>query len=330
MTINFCTLFDKGFLARGVALHESLMQECPDFVLWMMCMDDLSYTMLQKLNLKNVKLLRVSEVEDERVLAVKSDRKTNEYCWMFSSVLPLYLLEKNPSMETITYIDADMYFYAPVDEIYREFGNNSIMIIPHAFSEKQKHREKTSGKYNVGMMIFRNDEYGLECLRWWKDRVIEWCYDRYEDGKLGDQLYLDDWTERFKKVFVLTHPGADVASWNTDRFTFRVKKAGEKAGAVKNDSKKIEVEGTEKINGKKFPLIFYHFHGLKIYTTTNGKIRPYPVSVYDRTVYKLYIPALQRAYNKIRALDPAWSYGTVKKLDILRVIKQNIVLWATK
>lgn len=314
---NFCTLFDKGFLGRGVALHESLMEQCPDFTLWMMCMDDLSYTMLQKLNLKNVKLLKVSEVEDERVLAVKPDRKTNEYCWMFSSVLPLYLLEKNPGMDTVTYIDADMYFYAPVDEIYREFGDNSIMIIPHAFSEKHKHREKTSGKYNVGMMIFRNDPYGLECLRWWKDRVIEWCYDRYEDGKLGDQLYLDDWTERFKKVFVLTHPGADVASWNTDRFKFKKEKDG-------------KVTGFEKATGKNFPLIFYHFHALKIYMASRGKIKPYPVSVYDRTVYRLYIPALQRAYDTIKAIDPTWSYGCVKKLDILRVIKQNMVLWVTK
>ncbi len=314
---NFCAVFDKGFLTRAVALHRSLTEQCPDFVLWMLCMDNESHSMLQKLNLDRTKLLKLSDVEDDRMLAVKPGRTTAEYCWMFSSCLPLYILEKNPSMDTVTYVDVDMYFYAPVDDIYHQFGNNSIMIIPHAFSEKHKEREKTSGKYNVGMMIFRNDECGLECLRWWKDRCIEWCYNRYEDGKFGDQLYLNDWPTRFKKVFVLTDPGVDVASWNTDRFKFDVKKGG-------------KIEGTEKISNKKFPLILYHFHGLKIYMTSGGKIRPYPVSIFDRTIYRLYVRALQKAYDRVRAIDSSWTYGCVKKLDILRVIKQYIVLRATR
>lgn len=316
MVYNFCTLFDKNFLARAVALHRSLVEQCSDFSLWMLCMDDTAYSMLEKLNLEKVKLLRLPEVEDVRLLKEKPGRTTAEYCWMFSSSLPLFLLEKK-NLDHVTYIDADMYFYDSPEEIYRQFGDNSIMLIPHGFSEKHKHREKTSGIYNVGMMIFRNDQHGLECLRWWKDRVIEWCYNRFEDGKFGDQLYLNDWPTRFKKVFVLTHQGADVAGWNTDRFRFW-------------QEKDERIMGIEKSSGKKFPLIFYHFHGLKIYMTAGGKVRPHPVTVFDRMVYKKYLEALNWAYGRIRTIDPDWSFGCVKKLDILRLIKQYIVLWVTK
>ncbi|MDE2041025.1 MAG: glycosyl transferase [Patescibacteria group bacterium] len=299
MTRHFCTLFDKGFLTRGMALHESLVKWSPDFVLWMMCNDSESYEMLTKLALPNVKLLKMSDVEadDPRVLAVKPSRKMNEYCWMFSSVLPLYILEHNPELDMITYLDADLYYYASPDPIYQEFGANSILIIPHGFSEKNKDKAKTSGIYNVGMMIFRNDQNGLECLRWWKDRVIEWCFETYENGKLGDQMYLNDWPTRFKSVHVLKNIGANVASWNIDRY------------------KSLHP-----------PLIFFHFHGLLIYAGWYGKACFYPATIFDRQAYRVYLQAIRRAYAKVQTIDPSWKYGFVKPLDIFRLLKQYIGL----
>lgn len=296
-TLNFCTLFDKNFLTRGIALHVSLTRHCPSFTLWVLCMDDESHAMMAKLALPNVRLLKISEVEDSRMTAVKPGRTAVEYCWMFSSALPLYLLEKDPTLDTIAYIDADIYFYAPPDEIYRELASGSILIIPHSYSPGEKHREKTSGIYNVGMMIFRNDANALAALRWWKDRVIEWCYARYEDGRFGDQLYLNDWPTRFPGVHVLENRGANVASWNIEAY-----------------------------DRARFPLIFYHFHGLKIYMSKTGKIKPYPVTVRDRSIYDPYIAAIQRAYDEVRELDPTWEFGCAKPLDILRLIKQHIGL----
>jgi len=311
MTYNFCTLFDKNFLARGLCLHNSLLEQCSDFTLWMLCMDNESCAMLEKLKLEKVKILKVSDVEDERMREVKPTRTPVEYCWMFSSQLPLYLLEKT-GVDMIAYLDADMYFYAPLETIYEQFGDNSIMIIPHGFSEKNKHREKTSGIYNVGMIVFKNDANALECLIWWKDRCIEWCFATYEDGKLGDQLYLNDWPTRFKKVFVLTDPGADVASWNIDRFTFHIEKD--------------KIIGTEKNSGKKFPLIFYHFHGLKIYADSNNDIYLYPITVYERNIYARYLKALRKAYADVRMIHPGWSYGCVKKPRPFQLIKQRVAL----
>ncbi len=312
MTKHYCTLFDKNFLARGLALYESMNNQVGDYVLWMLCMDDGSYETLKKLNLPRIKPLRVSEVEDDKFLAVKATRTPVEYCWMFSSALPLYILKNNPEIDSVTYLDADMYFYDSPEKIFEEFGDNSIMVIPHRYPEEKKHMEKTSGIYNVGMMTFKNDECALECLNWWKDRVTEWCFNRYEDGKLGDQLYLNDWTTRFKKVFVLENHGANVASWNIDHYKF-----------AKEDGKFV---GYLKKTGQKFPLIFYHFHALKLYTGLGGKIRAYPITIYERNIYKDYLRAIQRVYNLLRKEDPAWNYGTVKKLDPFRVLKQNITI----
>ena len=315
MGYNFCTLFDKNYLTRGLALYESLLKFFPDFKIWMLCMDSESYEMLKKLNLDKIIPLKLEDIEDEKLLSVKNTRTTSEYCWMMSSSLPLYILEKI-GVDMITYLDADLYFFQPLTAIYDEFANNSIMIIPHWFPEENRHQEKTSGIYNVGMMIFRNDENGLKCLRWWKEKVIEWCFNRYEEGKYGDQLYLNDWPNRFDGVYILKNHGANVASWNIKNYSF-FKRQG-----------KLQLKVIS--SGKEFPLIFYHYHGLKFFLNFFKKIKPYPITVLQKEIYKKYIEGLQDAYEKIWGFNPNWSYGFSPKISIMRMIKQILVKFFEK
>ena len=310
MNYNFCTLFDKNYLTRGLALYDSLLKFCPDFKIWMLCMDSESYEMLKKLNLDKIIPLKLEEIEDEELLSVKNTRTPIEYCWMMSSSLPLYILEKI-GVDMITYLDADLYFFQPLTAIYDEFANNSIMIIPHWFPEKNKSQEKIGGIYNVGMLIFRNDKNGLECLKWWKEKCIEWCYARYEDGKLGDQMYLDVCPEKFKGVCILQNRGANVASWNIEGYSF-FKKQGELWLKVIN-------------SGKEFPLIFYHYHGLKFFLNFFKKIKPYPITVLQKEIYKKYIEGLQDAYEKIWEFNPNWNYGFVPKISIIKRLKQILI-----
>jgi len=310
MHYNFCTLFDKNYLTRGLALYDSLLKFCPDFKIWMLCMDSESYEMLKKLNLDKIIPLKLEEIEDEELLSVKNTRTPIEYCWMMSSSLPLYILEKI-GVDMITYLDADLYFFQPLTAIYDEFANNSIMIIPHWFPEKNKSQEKIGGIYNVGMLIFRNDKNGLECLKWWKEKCIEWCYARYEDGKLGDQMYLDVCPEKFKGVCILQNRGANVASWNIEGYSF-FKKQGELWLKVIN-------------SGKEFPLIFYHYHGLKFFLNFFKKIKPYPITVLQKEIYKKYIEGLQDAYEKIWEFNPNWNYGFVPKISIIKRLKQILI-----
>ena len=69
-------------------------------------------------------------------------------------------------------------------------------------------------------VTFKNTVQGLKVLNWWRDACIEWCYARHEDGKFGDQKYLDNWTTMFEGVRELKHLGGGVAPWNLQQYDF--------------------------------------------------------------------------------------------------------------
>lgn len=292
MKHNYCTLFDRNYLYKGLALYNSLLTHCPDFTIWILCMDDITFKVLSNLNLGKAVLIKHSDFENEELLKVKPERTVAEYCWTCTSSLPLYVLNMNPALEMITYLDADLFFYSAPAPIFEEMGDNSVMIIGHRFPDSLKYLEE-NGIYNVSLVAFRNDAYGLECLRWWKERCIEWCYYRLEDGKLGDQKYLDDWPTRFKGVHVLEHEGAGVALWNIMRYD--IKKVGDKTFV------------------NEVPLIFYHFHQFQLLSNKSydfGARGIYSLTPENiRLIYEPYVAAIEESVKCVKQLDPEFDYG---------------------
>ena len=52
--INLCTLSDKNYFRYGLAMHDSLLEQCEqDFTLYYLCLDDETYDTLKEMNLKN-------------------------------------------------------------------------------------------------------------------------------------------------------------------------------------------------------------------------------------------------------------------------------------
>jgi len=241
---HYCTYFDSNYLTRGLITYETLREHSSrEISLWVLCLDEKVHEFLSQAQFAGIKPIRLSDLEatDQALASVKESRSRAEYYFTCTPCLAKFVLDQNPEVSDITYIDSDLCFFDDPELIFSEIGENSIAITPHRFSDSNKYREQW-GLYNVGFNYFRRDDDGLKCLNWWRDRCLEWCYDRLEDGKFADQKYLDDWPERFKNVKVLDHPGVNLAPWNVD-------------GAHLSQSKNIFV------NGKK--LIFYHFHGLK-------------------------------------------------------------------
>jgi len=307
MTHNFCTLFDKNYLYRGLALYNSLLKHCASFKLWILCMDATTYTTLKKLKLEKARLISLAEFEDKDLLSIKDSRTSEEYCWTCTPSLVSFVIKKIPSMEIVSYLDADLYFFSSPEPIFKEIGSGSIMIIPHRFPPDKKEYEQTKGIYNVSMVSFRNDDNGLKCLNWWRKKCLEWCYHYYDNGRLGDQLYLNDWPEKFRSVHVLKNLGANLAPWNAFQY-------------------KIETKQNQIfINGYSF--IFYHFHSLKIYS--KSKFLPCSNSyriptVAKKLIYRPYLEKLKESMKIVKAVDGGFNFGFSPRPPFLQKIKHII------
>ena len=210
----FCTYFDINYVPRALAMYGSLMQHSQEFHLYMLCFDETSAKHIESLKLQHATVipLQLFESGDEKLVATKNGRTRLEYYYTCGPSLPLYIFKKYPKVDILTYLDADLFFFSDPLPLLEELIGYSIGITVHNFPQYRPAPD--TGKYNVGWLSFRRDQNGLACLEWWRDRCIEWCYERFEDGKYADQLYLDEWPKLFQGVKVLDHKGANVAAWN--------------------------------------------------------------------------------------------------------------------
>jgi len=284
----FCTYFDKNYLPRGLALYHSLREHCHESTLWVLCMDHTSFEILEKLDLPGLCPISLEEFElnDEQLLGTKQNRSTIEYYFTCTPSLPLYILNHWLDVGLITYLDADLFFFDSPLPIFDEIGNKSIAIIGHRFSPHLRDLE-SYGIYNVGWLSFRRDSNAFDCLKWWRQQCIAWCYDREENGQFADQKYLDDWPNRFSEVVVLKHKGANLAPWNIGNYKMR----SLHLNAVMVDEQ---------------PLIFFHFHGLKkisdwFYNPSWGEYDINPSKVLRKKIYAPYLQSLSDANRQILA-----------------------------
>ena len=147
---HFCTYFDKNYLVRGLALYRSLQRHCDRFSLFVLCLDDETFSLLSKLNLNFLRLISLRELEsnEKDLLPAKINRSDVEYFFTLSPVLPRYLLRRFSDIDVITYLDADLFFFASPDPIYDEFSQASVLVIEHRFMSGG-----TAATFNFARMV---------------------------------------------------------------------------------------------------------------------------------------------------------------------------------
>ena len=308
----FCTLFDAGYLFKGVSMLRSLKRHCPQAHIFVLCMDEATQTLLEQLALPDIVLLPLSTVEDEALLTAKRNRGVAEYCWTLSPALPSYVLQIAPEVDFITYLDADLLFYSSPEPLFAEIGPASIAIIEHRFTPRLKPRE-VNGRFCVEWVSFRRDEEGMACLSRWREQCLEWCYYRLEEGKMGDQKYLEEWPDRYRSCHIIQHLGAGLAPWNYPQYRIETSR----------DSETL-VDGS--------PLIFYHFHQFQI--LSNGQFdrlssfytqeRPEP-----EAVYAPYEEDLRFTMAEVKAIAPDFVAGVKSPSEVRgrRWIQQLVPMW---
>jgi len=275
MRRHYVTHFDKNYLVTGLGLYNSMKRWCNNYLLWIVCLDDETYDVLSKLKLESTQLISLKNIEDEELLKVKKSRTLTEYYWTLTPYVIQNVFKQSLEIDQVTYLDADLFFLDNPDPIFAEFelSKASILITEHAYSPEYDQSRK-SGKYCVQFIVV-NRISSDTVIQEWKEKCLEWCFNRFEQGKFGDQYYLNDWPKKYKNtVHVLTHKEWALAPWNANRFTFS-------------------------------EAIFYHFHQFKLvhsrFATLGSYNLPFPLI---ENVYLEYVKSLKLSAKRASILIP--------------------------
>jgi len=294
---NFCTLFDSYYLPKGLILYDSLCNVCDNFHLYIYAFDDECYQKLTELNLSKISVISLKEFETKELLDIKPTRNRTEYCWTCGPST-IYHTIKHFNSDHCVYIDADlMFFNSPkiaFDEI--EKANASVAITEHFIDDKD-----LVGKFCVQFVYFKNDENGINALTWWRDSCIEWCFARFEDGKYGDQKYLEAFQSKFNNVYIMENRGVGVAPWNMKQYNYK-------------DKDRFS------FNGKEYKVVFFHYHGLKTEIKDNKIIIKSMTYDYTKCTENIFLVPFAENFKKI-----CNNYLNIK-IDIVNIKKRNMII----
>jgi hypothetical protein len=240
----FCTYCDRGYAARLLCLHASLRASGEAFRLFALCFDADTAAVVKAAAQPDLIPIPLGELlaADPAYAAVRAQRTPVEFYFTTTPVLVRHCFNREAAADRMTYLDADLFFFGPPSKVFAEQGDAAVGLVPHRFPPRLAAR-LIYGTFNVAWVSFRRNADGLACLDWWRERCLEWCYDRVEAGRFADQGYLDEFPRRFAHVRVLDHAGINAAPWNI------------------GDTRVTAADGRVQIDDR--PLLFFHFQGVR-------------------------------------------------------------------
>jgi hypothetical protein len=257
------------------------------FTLYVLCMDDFTLAALKSLDLPNLRTLPLAEIETDALKAVREKRSIGEYCWTCTTPLLRHVIALQPPGSVVSYVDADLRFFSDPSVVLAEMANGSIYVHEHDFSPDHAELQMVAGRFNVGLVSFRNNEEGRACLEKWAAQCLDECVIDAAAGLCGDQGYMDEWPSLYPGLVISSNPGVGLAPWNISKY-----KLATQRGVVTVDDR---------------PIVFYHYHSLRMLRPRLGfKAIASAVGNYrfdSEIVRAIYQPYAREVWRASRALD---------------------------
>lgn len=303
--LNFCTILSSQYAVQGLALYQSLQKHNKNFKLWILCMDKEVYNLLAHLNLENTALISVENIMNERLVVLQHQRKLHEFCWTLKPYLLWYLLRNNFTLDSLIYLDADLFFYQDPQLLFQDWGESPGYITKLWMGEKWANRV---GKFSAGIVGIKRNQEGMRVLNTWRKQCRDWCYDKFEPGRWADQKYLDGWPELAPNLKVSNNKGINTGPWNIRHRGYPVQQKDEA----------IYFAGDK--------LVCYHFSGFRIlapneFDLCNRKPLPEKAS----PIYEAYVQQIAEVIKRIESVAPGFLAKTTANTEKVynRVIVQG-------
>jgi len=241
----YCTYFDHNYLRKGLLMINSLRRHSRPrgMTMVVLALSERCEEILRKLELPDLIIISLKHMEarEPRLLEAKANRRKVEYFFTLTPWVITMALERVPTSQRATYVDSDLYFFSNTEPIWREVSDQPMTFVEHRFAPGYTDKI-IFGRYNVGWNTFNRSSNAQQGLDWWRERCLEWCYDRVEGEKFADQGYLTTLANRFPGVHSLKYPGVNLAQYNLGNYKLAM--------------------GTDGPTANELPVIYWHMHSV--------------------------------------------------------------------
>lgn len=308
---HFTTVLSESHLFKLIPMYVSLKLQCKNFKLYVLCANNSVFDILNKINFEDIVLITLAEVENlEKALKkAKENRSFHEYCWTLKPALLYYVMNKYDEAQYYAHLDADLFFFSDVEELFNENPEATIFLTDHRNSDEFKKYYDLSGLYNTGFVGLRNCSIAKKAVLLWLYRCIKRCTAFYDEKNktFGDQRHVEDWPKIFQNVHVVNSRGANAAFWNIKQYEVS------------------KIDNNVFLNDEK--LLFYHYSGLSIIGSKEFDLSYYYHIDDDNIVKYIYLPyveILSKAIENLIIEFPWFNTGFTDKEYIPN--KHNYIL----
>ena len=298
----YSTVLNHKFLPQLLALHDSMLAHCGNFKLYVICIDRALVEQLEIIKLPDTELIDLEKIEASyaRMQHIKASRNLREYCWTLASFSFSMVKNVFPAINELTYLDTDLFFFSSPECFFKELDESGkdILITEHAFAPEHKYLQAESGLFCVQFITVKYTRPAEAVIKEWQDLCEESCSEKVENGKFGDQKYLEQWPDKYPDIVnVLKQQDKTSAPWNINYYS-----------------------GTP---------VFYHFHGFRLLSDRVVKrfILPYSVNSARAWIYIKYGKSLVKQIKLIKQRGIAVPYFTCQTFSYwpLRSLKRRLI-----
>lgn len=242
------TSITNNYLPKARVLARSLKAHNPDVQFHLLLSDD----PIEGFNLADEpfdSLILAEQLVVEDQARFFFSHSVVELCTAVKGLALEFIFERYQA-DAVFYFDPDMALFSNLDRLLQHFEQHSILLTPHQCEPETSRQavidnEMCSlryGVFNLGFVGVQNDTEGRRFARWWRDRLVDFCFDDVQRGLFTDQKWVNLAPCFFDRLKILRDPVYNVATWN---LTHRQVAGSLAEGVSVNDQ----------------PLCFYHFSG---------------------------------------------------------------------
>lgn len=216
--VEHCTLFNKNYLLEGLSLLDSFLSSDPEGNLWVLCLDEETFQVINSFQSKSIKPISLRDVTflNESFHKFLKTRSFAESVFTIKSHFVCYVLSNLKEDDWLIYLDSD----SVLTEDYKlravPKDGEHIILSPH-YRSKLSAKGLASGEFNAGYVGFRVSDTGLKAANWWRDSCTRWCYVTAENNLYADQKYLENLHDIWANETFIAEFGLNLSTWSFDQ-----------------------------------------------------------------------------------------------------------------